>query len=236
MSEPEVRLCIIDPQLEVQVLDVLSAAEITCHGRHLEPEEVPLHLRAETILITSHPILPRGFCAVIEVTSALSANLPDLVRAAYPHDAPEPSFSLSNSSSSVIGVLPRVGVSTLTDLLHHLSSDDMFVLRPRAAVTPPSVLCAEIDDLSLALVFEFLESRVDSSVGERSNTAIVINKLPESASARRKFQALERELRAKQVGIVCAIPFDAQIQVTGLPSKRTIRAAQPLFDWIAKAN
>ena len=240
MSEIDIRLSIIDPNFESAVLKVLAESNIECHGRYLSADDVPLTLRARTLLITSNDAQQRreqnatfsAFAGVIPVTENVLADLPTLIRDAYPRQSSQGSRAARQSSSLVKGVIPRVGARTLNELIERNFGEGLFAFRKQNSHFSQSVLCTEVDDTSLASLF----SRLDEFDLESDKLAVIINKLPHNTRGRRKYDAVERELRALSIQLVLPIYFDGEIQVTGVPGKQTIRSVQPLFDWIANSK
>ena len=251
MSDVKLILCVVDPVLEVSILDVLSASGIEAPMRYLTPEEVPSEVQSQSILITTPTsILGRNvihpschFRKVISIgdrepPGALVlgenelARLPELIAklllpAQDSHDASDLKLN-----PLVHGVLPRVGASTVLDLIERYAGEQLLLIRNQKSLRLPRILCTEIDDISLLRTFEFLSKEIDSQV----KRAVVINKVPDTKLARKRLTSVEFELKAFDVALVQPIYFDGEIQVDGAPSQRTIRLAQPLFDWIANSN
>jgi hypothetical protein len=243
MNDIEIRISIIDPNFESAVLQVLAVAEIQCHGRYLTPREIPLAIRAKTILITSNEGQHfrgeggalSGFIAVIPVSEILLQSLPTLISDAYPKEITQEKMALGHSSSLVKGVMPRVGARTLNELIGRNMGEEIFAIRKQnSEYLPPylCILCAEVDDACLTKLFGALDKDDVNS----TKIAVVINKLPNNSKGRRKFGAIERELLALSVQLAIPISFDGEIQITGLPGKQTMSAVQPLFDWIANSK
>lgn len=240
MNNIEIRLSIIDPNFESAVLRVLAEENIECHGRYLAPCEIPLALRARTLLITSPEAQQRkqervalsDFLAHLPITESMLAALPSLISEAQPKVMTPESIEVFESPMLVIGVSPRVGARTLSELIERKLGEELFALRKQNVELPFHILCAEIDETSLKNLFGAI-NQYDSTA---TKLAVIINKLPQTAKGRRKFGAVERELRALSVKLALPIYFDGDIQVTGLPSKQMIRACQPLFDWIADSK
>ena len=128
--------------------------------------------------------------------------------------------------------MPRVGATLLEDLLERELSTEIFALRNRFPESAPQIFCTEIDDSALTQLFSTI-GEIDTST---IRVGVVVNKVAKSTLARRKLQALERELRAVAVELICPIFLDSQLQISGAPSKETIHAIRPLFDWMRKAN
>lgn len=251
MTNVKLTLCIVDPVLEVSVLDVLSESGIESPMRYLTPEQVPLELQSQSILITT-PISLLGrnvihtawrFREVIsigerELPGALVlgeselARLPELITNLLLPVQDPLNGSDSKLNLLVYGVLPRVGASTVLDLIGRYAGEQLLLMRNQKSQSLPRILCTEIDDISLLRTFEILSKEIDSQV----KRAVVINKVPDTKRARKRFNSVEFELKAFDVALAHPIYFDGEIQVNGAPSQRTIRLAQPLFDWIANSN
>lgn len=233
MNKLAVRVSIDDPIIEGSVLKVLKDLGISCQGRYLTPDDVPSSLRVDTLLITTSGESQK-FTHTIVVDENNLLNLPDLVSVALSDYEEKDRTNLHPSNTLVYGVLPRVGATTLQEIIDREVDLELFVYRNRfdSKNRALQIIVSEIDDSSLTRLFEV----VDEEISREIKRVAIINKLPESKAARRKFHAVERELEVKQVAFTQPIFFDAEIQVTGAPSKRMLRSAQPLFDWIAKAN
>lgn len=240
MNDIDIRISILDPNFESAVLEVLAAATITCDGRYLTASEIPPTLRARTLLITSYEeqqgreqnATLSAFAGVIPLTNNLLTELPDLIRDAYPKPSAQEARAPLQSFSLVKGVVPRVGARTLNELIERNIGEELFAFRKQDAYLSQRVLCSEVDDISLAKLFVAL----DEFDVKSDKLAVVINKLPNNTNARRKFGAVEEELRALSFQFVLPIFFDSEIQVTGVPDRQTIRSVQPLFDWIANSK
>lgn len=238
-SKKALRICILDPNFEALTLRSMASNGLECQSRHLDPEEIEGPLRKETILITTPDVLTTqnafgkgwGFSSVVVVDGQNVIQLPDLIAKAEP---PELNFAATQSAhvSIVIGVLPRVGASTLNELIEGALGVEIFTLRKQRTDFRPKILCSEIDDTSLLSMFALLNELNHES----QKLGVIINKLPKTASARKKFRALERELIGSHVSLVHPIYFDGTIPVSGALSKQTVRSAQPIFDWIANSN
>lgn len=227
MNKLAVRVSIDDPMIEGSVHRVLKDLGISCQGRYLTPDDVPSSLRVDTLLITTSG-QSQKFAHTIVVDETNLLNLPDLLSFALSNYDEKDRTNLHTSNNLVYGVLPRVGATTLQEIIEREVGLELFVYRKRAF----QIIVSEIDDSSLTRLFEV----VDEEISHEVKRIAIINKLPESTAARRKFLAVERELGVKQIAFTQPILFDAEIQVTGAPTKRMLRSAQPLFDWIAKAN
>ena len=239
-SKKALRICILDPKFEALTLSSMASNGLECQSRHLDPEEIEESLRKETILITTSDVLTSqntfgnewGFSSIVIVDGQNMIQLPDLIAKADP--PPELNFAATQSahSSIVVGVLPRVGASTLNELIEGALGVEIFTLRKQRTDFRPKILCSEIDDTSLLSMFALLNELNHES----QKLGVIINKLPKTASARKKFRALERELIGSHVSLVHPIYFDGTIPVSGALSKQTVRSAQPIFDWIANSN
>jgi hypothetical protein len=240
MNDIEIRLSIIEPKLESAVIRILIEENLTCHGRYLDPREIPLSVRTKTILIISREAQHRnqvgsalaGFLAVLPIAGSELRSLPSLISDVYPKRITEESDSSLASSSLVRGIMPRAGASTLNEVVERNMGEKLFAIRKLNSEPPFHVLCSEIDDSSLGNLFEAIY-QFDMNF---TKLAVIINKLANNTKGRRKFGAVERELRALSVSFTLPIYFDGDIQVTGLPSKRTLKAVQSLFDWIADSK
>ena len=240
VSEREIRLCIMEPTLESAVLELLSAAGMECSARHLHPEEIPRENRPQTILIVSastsrsseHVYEQMGFLALIEVDQKnVNAVVERINRISSERTSASETLTTVRRPL-VIGVMPRVGATLLEDLLERELSTEIFALRNRFPESAPQIFCTEIDDSALTQLFNTI-GEIDTSA---IRVGVVVNKVAKSTLARRKLQALERELRAVAVELICPIFLDSQLQISGAPSKETIHAIRPLFDWMRKAN
>lgn len=240
VSKKALRICILDPKFEALTLSSMASNGLECQSRHLDPEEIEESLRKETILITTPDVLTTqnsfgnnwGFSSVVVVDGQNVIQLPDLITKADPPLELKFAATQSAHASIVIGVLPRVGASTLNELIESALGVEIFTLRKQRTDFRPKILCGEIDDTSLLSMFAFL----NEFNHESRQLGVIINKLPKTASARKKFRALERELIGSHVSLVHPIYFDGAIQVSGALSKETVRSAQPIFDWIANSN
>ena len=250
MNDVEIRLVIIEPLLEVVVLEVLAQAEISCASRHLDMSSIQRDLRKKTILITSPSSLKdyqgtrdheqflaiisigeRNYPKVISVPESEAFRIPEVICDLIAKNSNTLQHA-KDSSSLVVGVIPRVGVSTLTEMLERNVGDFLLSARRFPGVQMREVLMAEIDDHSILRLCAALNERGSES----RECGVVINKVPETSAARRRLQGLEGELQGAGVSFFHPIYFDPDLQVTGIASSKTIRAARPLFDWIAKAN
>ena len=239
-SRREIRLCIMEPTLEATVLELLNVAGMECSARYLHPEEIPREFRPQTILIFSastsrsseHVHQQMDFLALIEVDEKNVNTVAERINS-ISSERTSASDTLTNARQPiVIGVMPRVGATLLEDLLERELSVEVFAVRNQVRESPPQVFCTEIDDAALTQLF----SRIDEIDTSTKRVGVVVNKVAKGTLARRKLQALERELRTIQVELICPIFFDSQLQILGAPSKETIHAIKPLFDWMRKAN
>lgn len=239
-SKKALRICILDPKFEALTLSSMASSGLECQSRHLDPEEIEETLRKATILITTHDVLTTqnsfgnewGFSSVVVVDRQNVFQLPDLIAKADP--PPELNFAAPQSAhaSIVMGVLPRVGASTINELIESVLGVEIFTLRKQRTDFRPKILCGEIDDNSLLSMFALLNDLDQDS----RQLGVVINKLPKTARARKKFRALEGELIGSHVSLVHPIYLDGTIPISGSFSKQTIRSAQPIFDWITNSN
>jgi len=240
VSEREIRLCIMEPTLEAAVLELLSAAGMECSARYLHPEEIPREIRPQTILIVSASTSrsseqvheQRGFLALIEVDEKNVNTVVERINLISSERTLASETLTTGRRPLVIGVMPRVGATLLEDLLEQELSVEIFALRNQVRESPPQIFCTEIDDAALTQLF----SRIDEIDTSTKRVGVVVNKVAKGTLARRKLQALERELRAVAVELICPIYFDSQLQILGAPCKETIHAIRPLFDWMRKAN
>lgn len=240
VSEREIRLCIMEPTLESAVLELLSAAGMECSARHLHPEEIPRENRPQTILIVSastsrsseHVHEQMGFLAFIEINQKNVNTVVERIKLISSERTSASERLTTVRRPLVIGVMPRVGATLLEDLLERELSTEIFALRNRFPESAPQIFCTEIDDSALTQLFSTI-GEIDTST---IRVGVVVNKVAKSTLARRRLQALERELRAVAVELICPIFFDSQLQILGAPSKETIHAIRPLFDWMRKAN
>ena len=239
-SRREIRLCIMEPTLEATVLELLNVAGMECSARYLHPEEIPREFRPQTILIFSastsrsseHVHQQMDFLALIEVDEKNVNTVAERINS-ISSERTSASDTLTNARQPiVIGVMPRVGATLLEDLLERELSVEVFAVRNQVRESPPQVFCTEIDDAALTQLF----SRIDEIDTSTKRVGVVVNKVAKGTLARRKLQALQRELRTIQVELICPIFFDSQLQILGAPSKETIHAIKPLFDWMRKAN
>ena len=239
-SRREIRLCIMEPTLEATVLERLNVAGMECSARYLHPEEIPREFRPQTVLIFSastslsseHVHQQMDFLALIEVDEKNVNTVVERINC-ISSERTSASDTLTNARQPlVIGVMSRVGATLLEDLLERELSVEVFALRNQVRESPPQVFCTEIDDAALTQLF----SRIDEIDTSTKRVGVVVNKVAKGTLARRKLQALERELRAVAVELICPIYFDSQLQILGAPCKETIHAIRPLFDWMRKAN
>lgn len=240
LDDKSIRISIVEPVLEALALQALAESGMTYADRYLDPDDIPLEIRSQTLLVTSALTLrtksefapQMGFSAMILIDEKNVSGLIERINEIYHSKNGESSELAPRGTPFVIGVLPRVGATTIQDIVEREGSGAVFAFRMQPLSTTNQIFCSEIDDFSLSRLFP----RIEASQEPRGRVAIVINKIPETASARGKFKALGRELQAFGVGLVCPLFFDSEIQVSGFPSKRMVRDARPLFDWIAKAN
>lgn len=240
LREKSIRICIVEPNLEVAALKVLADSHVICAGRYLDPEEIPRELRPQTLLVTS-PLTLRtrsdsaqrmGFLKVVCIDEKSVSSLVEMITDALPSESDESANLAPGDFEQVVGVLPRVGATTLQVIVERELSDEIFAYRIHSKRVARHIICAEIDDLALARLFQI----INEDAQPRKGIAVAINKLPRTTAARRKFKAVARELRGIDVALACPIFFDSDIQISGHPSKQMIRELQPLFDWIAKSN
>lgn len=230
----------MEPTLESAVLELLSAAGMECSARHLHPEEIPRENRPQTILIVSastsrsseHVHEQMGFLAFIEVDQKNVNAVVERIKLISSERTSASERLTTVRRPLVIGVMPRVGATLLEDLLERELSTEIFALRNRFPESAPQIFCTEIDDSALTQLFSTI-GEIDTST---IRVGVIVNKVAKSTFARRRLQALERELRAVGVELICPIYFDSQLQILGAPSKETIHAIRPLFDWMRKAN
>lgn len=230
----------MEPTLESAVLELLSAAGMECSARHLHPEEIPRENRPQTILIVSastsrsseHVHEQMGFLAFIEINQKNVNTVVERIKLISSERTSASERLTTERRPLVIGVMPRVGATLLEDLLERELSTEIFALRNRFPESAPQIFCTEIDDSALTQLFSTI-GEIDTST---IRVGVVVNKVAKSTLARRRLQALERELRAVAVELICPIFFDSQLQILGAPSKETIHAIRPLFDWMRKAN
>ena len=250
MNEFEIRLVIIDPALEAIVLKRLVDSDIHCSGRHLSLADIPREVRASTVVITmpsavtqrGDGLAPQNFLALISlgdkpVTGALSLGeqqvnaLPDLILKATSEGSSSQQKALERNPF-INGVLPRVGAQTLNAIIEENLGAHFLPLWRRELVGRRQLFLSEIDDHSILRLCEALSGREPDG----PETAVVINKIPRTSAAKVRLKALAGELQGSGIALVHPMYFDVEMQITGVPSKSTIRALQPLFDWIAKAN
>lgn len=230
----------MEPTLEADVLELLSAAGMECSARYLHPEEIPRECRPQTVLIFSastfrsseHVHEQMSFLAFIEVDQKNVNTVVERINCISSERTSASETLTTVRQPLVIGVMPRVGATLLEDLLERELSTEIFALRNRVPESPPQIFCTEIDDPALTQLF----CRIDEIDTSTRRVGVVVNKVAKGALARRKLQALERELRAVAVELICPIFFDSQLQILSAPSKETIHAIRPLFDWMRKAN
>lgn len=250
MSEIEIRLVIIEPLIESSVLELLAHSAISCSGRYLDLADINQNLHEQTLLITTPSSLrelknkgDRGkFFAIVSIGEKSFANiftLPERELAKLPEvineliaKASDRYKDTSEPEPLIRGVVPRVGVSALTEIIERKIGGFFLTMNKRQAIERREVFLAEIDDHSILRLCQALNERGV----ENRECGVVINKVPDTPAARRRLRALEGEMRGAGVSFFHPIYFDLEIQVTGVASNKTIRAAQPLFDWIAKAN
>lgn len=250
MTDMNIRLAIIDPVLEAQVMHVLAESGIQCAGRHFALAEIPISDRSSVVVVTTpstlhashmrdefHRIISLGDKApsgAISLSESEIHELPELISKMLTqgNGTNDSIVDPYNRNPSVKGVLPRVGARTLNRILEENLGAILLPIMKRQDHPYKNILLSEIDDQSiLRLCDELL-------VGDSNEpwSAVVINKVPRNSMAQKRLRALERELQGSGVAYFHPIYFDAEIQITGAPSKSTIRALQPLFDWIAKSN
>lgn len=264
----EIALVIVDPQLENQVTQELSNAELAVHGRYLRIDDIDAAKIKSTILIISKELSvgqeSQSSFALFPIVIALSEStvpgaisisendLASLVRVIMVRlNQQEESADLEcnedaninkvvSSGYQLHGVTPRVGVSMIARCLEQCFSDELFVWRAKQNGKGPvaKILCSEVDDDSLRLLFATLEAEVSGITAEKvaPKLGVLFNKVSRNRIARLRLRAIEQELDKSGVQIVATIPFDERMQITGDLGATTQRAIRSLFDWITKAN
>lgn len=255
-NEIKIQLVIVDQALEEKVIHILQCADVEISGRYLALSEVPKVPQEKAILLTtSHLVqhvplveLQREFLGLIvlgdvrisgmtTVTLAEIEQLPNLIANAIANAiaqaAPDVLPSrIYDPGFHIVGVAPRVGVRVLRDAIDTALPDSNYLLRKKSSQESTIVYCSEVDDDSILRLLAMVAE--DKEIFKQQ--AVVFTKVPETRRATERVKVIERELQGFGISLVCALPFDKEVQILGELSKGGLRALQPLFDWIAKAN
>lgn len=257
MSEAlEIRLVIVDSELESKVLRELDGSVIAIHGRYLQIDDIAREVQPSTILITTTGILirydlatlRRSFRKIVAIGPSLHPEvisiaehelslIPRIISDIVAH-----SVDSSQSTDAGMGYLieataPRSGVTMVTNALEENFSEELFVWRSQRAPTSQTIrlLLSEIDDYSLHSLFTVISAE-RGEINKRAIVGVLLNKVSQTRAAKQRVKAIERELSAIGYPLLTTIHFDAEIQVTGQPGAETHHAIRPLFDWITKPN
>ena len=251
-NEIKIQLVIVDQALEEKVIHILQCADVEISGRYLALSEVPKVPQEKAILLTtSHLVqhvplveLQREFLGLIvlgdviisgmtTVTLAEIEQLPNVIANAIAQAAPDVLPSrIYDPGFHIVGVAPRVGVRVLRDAIDTALPDSNYLLRKKSSQESTILYCSELDDDSILQLLAI----VAEDKGIFKQQAVVFTKVPETRRATERVKVIERELQGFGISLVCALPFDKEVQILGELSKAGLRALQPLFDWIAKAN
>ncbi|MEY2798455.1 MAG: hypothetical protein RIS22_721 [Actinomycetota bacterium] len=245
MTDLNIHLAIIDPVLEAQVMRVLAESGIQCAGRHFTLAEIHIDERLSVVMVTTPATLHASqameeFHRIISLGDKATSGAINLIESEI-HRLPELISKILNEGNRtnnsrvdplVKGVLPRVGARTLSRILEENLGAILLPIMKRHDRVHKTILLSEIDDESILRLCDELVA--GNSSGHWC--AVVINKVPRNSLAQKRLRALERELQGSGMAYFHPIYFDAEIQIAGAPSKSTVRALQPLFDWIAKSN
>lgn len=251
-NEIKIQLVIVDQALEEKVIHILQCADVEISGRYLALSEVPKVPQEKAILLTtSHLVqhvplveLQREFLGLIvlgdvrisgmtTVTLTEIEQLPNVIANAIAQAAPDVLPSrIYAPGFHIVGVAPRVGVRVLRDAIDTALPDSNYLLRKKSSQESTILYCSELDDDSILQLLAI----VAEDKGIFKQQAVVFTKVPETRLATERVKVIERELQGFGISLVCALPFDKEVQILGELSKAGLRALQPLFDWIAKAN
>ena len=251
-NEIKIQLVIVDQALEEKVIHILQCADVEISGRYLALSEVPKAPQEKAILLTtSHLVqhvplveLQREFLGLIvlgdvkisgmtTVTLAEIEQLPNVIANAIAQAVPDVLLSrIYDPGFHIVGVTPRVGVRVLRDAIDTALPDLNYLLRKKSSQESTILYCSELDDDSILQLLAI----VAEDKGIFKQQAVVFTKVPETRRAAERVKVIERELQGFGISLVCALPFDKEVQILGELSKVGLRALQPLFDWIAKAN
>lgn len=244
----EVRIVLIDPSLEREVLRVLSASKIEVNGRYLAVDEIESDDSSRSILITSIDCLganlareikrdfrgviivgARGLPGIPSILPTEIDKLPTMVRDFLPISD---DYAVTEAEKIFIGVLPRVGAGTLQKLFEEYAGSAIFLIKKKRGSGSRTIYCTEIDDASILKLFTVL----DSDLRDPLQVGVLVNKVPRTRKAQTRIKAIGHELQRVGISQICPLPYDEQLQVTGVATKRTSTALHPLFDWILAAN
>ena len=251
-SQANVILVIIDQVLEEKVIDTLRNAEVEISGRYLALHQVPKNSQGRSILITTADLVQsaeevavqREFLAIIilgnvtisgttTVSLAALEQLPDLIAGVTVEAMPKMAQRREHHAGlEIVGVAPRVGARTLREAidltiqrLDHLAAE-------KSLSEPITLYCSELDDDSILSLL----THIDEDRKKSHRKGVVFTKVPDTRRALDRVKAIERELQGCGISSIFVLAFDDEVQILGELSKGSLRALQPLFDWIAKAN
>ena len=249
--EIPIRLVIIDPTLEFEVLTLLTNSNLHVTSRHLVLNELDAAARSLSIVITTREsveIEQRRFAVedffeifVIGSTSVAGIRsvpreelmeLPGLINQVLENVAAPP---LVEQKFKVLGVTPRAGATLIDNLLEEYLKYSDTQNDGKYSGSKKAILCSEVDDFSIERLFQLIEE-LSCGNSQYLQFAVILNKVPRTKIAAKRVKALEQELMDLGVSLVCSLYFDEDIQVIGKPTAKNIAHIRPAFDWIAKAN
>lgn len=251
-NETKVILVIIDQVLEEKVINTLRYAEVEISGRYLALHQVPKNSQGSSILITTDDLVQsaeevavqREFLAIIilgnvtisgttTVSLAALEQLPDLIAGVTVEAMPEMAQRREQHAGfEIVGVAPRVGVRTLREAIDLTIQSSDFLAAEKSVSEPITLYCSELDDDSILSLLTV----IDKERGKSHRKGVVFTKVPKTRRASDRVKAIERELQGCGISSIFVLAFDDEVQILGELSKGSLRALQPLFDWIAKAN
>lgn len=249
--EISIRLVIIDPTLELEVLSLLKNSNVHVTSRHLALNELDSAGRSKTIVITTseslevelrrfhvedfYEIFVIGFSGVVGIRSVPRkelTELPGLINQVLESvAAPTP----VERKFKVLGVTPRAGATLVDELLEEYLKDSDARISGQYSRSKKAILCSEVDDFSIERLFQLIEE-LSGANSQYLQFAVILNKVPRTKIAAKRVKAIEQELMVLGVSLVCSLYFDENIQVIGKPTAKNIAHIRPAFDWIAKAN
>jgi len=251
-SQANVILVIIDQVLEEKVIDTLRNAEIDISGRYLALHHVPKNSQERPILITTADLVEsaevvavqREFLAIILLVNATISGmmtvslaeleeLPNLIAGVTVDATPElVQRHEDDLGLQIVGVVPRVGVRTLREAINSTIQQSSYLVKEQLFREPIILYCSELDDDSILRLL----SVINEERGKSHQKGVLFTKVPETRRALDRVKAIERELQGCGISLIFTLAFDEEAQVLGELSKGSLRALQPLFDWIEKAN
>ena len=249
--EIPIRLVIIDPTLELEVLTLLENSNLRVTSRHLVLNELEGEARSQSVVITTSEALEvelrrfhvEDFYEIFVIGSTDVAGirsvprqelteLPGLINHVLETVA-VPTFV--EQKFKVLGVTPRAGATLIDELLEEYLKDSSAQISGQYLRSKKVILCSEVDDFSVERLFQLIEE-LSGANSQYLQFAVILNKVPRTKIAAKRVKAIEQELMVLGVSLVCSLYFDEDIQVIGKPTAKNIAHIRPAFDWIAKAN